>query len=441
MNKISKLAFLLLFLTHIACAQNATKKTLLWRVSGNGLSEPSYLYGTIHIPHTKYMNFSDSTNAILDRINSLIIETSKPSLFEILASRITLDEGQTLKNLLGDEDYKKLESYTTYNRYPSLLLPMLNETKPIVVHSTISKSYIKEDTNQIMDYVFVSKAKKEGKKVVLLETPSEQLEALWGVDINEQVAILRVYLHESIKEIEDMNRITSAYLEQDIDEISNFFADYKKKYPNYVKRVITNRNTTMSNRIDSLLNIESNRFIAIGVGHLGGTTGIIATLTQKGYTIEPILPTYTNKLKWVIVEDDALSCEFPNEKPTKNIVENDTIKNVLYISDTKISSNNKTSFWLVFYSKKDFAKPYSYDEIETNLASWGEATSIKKIKIGERIALDVCFDNRSNNEKSSRTVYIINDEESKMVTLNIYGDESIINAPSSDKFIYSFKFK
>lgn len=448
MTKIFRLTFLFLFISNIVFAQQnetTNEKTLLWRISGNELSEPSYLYGTIHIPNTKYLNFSDSTNAILARVNSIVIETSKPSLFEILASGITLDEGQTLKELLGEEDYKKLESYTTYNRYPSLLLPMLNETKPIVVHSNISKSYIEKNTNQIMDYVFVSKAKKNDKNIVLLETPSEQLEAIWGVDMNEQVAMLRVYLHETIKEIEDMNRITSAYLDQDIDEISNFYVDYKKKYPNYVKGVITNRNKTMSNRIDSLLDIESNRFIAIGAAHLGGNTGIISTLTQKGYTIEPILPTYTTTIKWINIDNDAFICKFPNTKPEEIKLENDTLSSIMCFSSERITSNKKTNFSVYFYSiKKESSEkiePYSLEKMERDLISNEKIKSIKKITIGETIALDVCFDNENNDAKFLRVTYFVNPTGNKMATLIIQGDKSAINSPSSNEFIHSFKLK
>jgi hypothetical protein len=296
-----------------------------------------------------------------------------------------------------------------------------------------------------MDYVFVSKAKKDGKKVVLLETPSEQLEALWGVDINEQVAILRIYLHESIKEIEDMNRITSAYLEQDIDKIGNVFTDYKKKYPNYVKRVITNRNRTMSNRIDSLLNIESNRFIAVGVAHLGGNTGIIATLTQKGYTIEPVLPTYTNKLKWLAADNEAFLCKFPNKKPEEIRYENDTLSSIMCFSSERITSNQKTNFSVYFYSrKKEFSEklePYSIDKMERDLINNEKIKSIKKITIGEMIALDVCFDNENNDAKFLRIAYFVNPKGNKMATLIIQGDKSAINAPSSNKFIHSFKLK
>ena len=39
----------LLLLTLFAIAQAPKEKALLWKISRNGIDEPSYLYGTIHL--------------------------------------------------------------------------------------------------------------------------------------------------------------------------------------------------------------------------------------------------------------------------------------------------------------------------------------------------------------------------------------------------------
>lgn len=48
MKKIKILALVVSFLTS-TFGFSQTEKTVLWEVSGNGLENPSYLFGTIHI--------------------------------------------------------------------------------------------------------------------------------------------------------------------------------------------------------------------------------------------------------------------------------------------------------------------------------------------------------------------------------------------------------
>ncbi|HKO80940.1 MAG TPA: TraB/GumN family protein, partial [Chitinophagaceae bacterium] len=58
-----KLLFLLFihFLSIISFSQKTTvANTLLWRISGNGLTRPSYLFGTIHLTDKRVFNFGDS---------------------------------------------------------------------------------------------------------------------------------------------------------------------------------------------------------------------------------------------------------------------------------------------------------------------------------------------------------------------------------------------
>lgn len=69
-------------------AQNS--ESLLWKISGNGLSQPSYLYGTIHLICKKDMIISNAFNRAFDRAEVVYIEMD-PSAFKKVTARKRLN--------------------------------------------------------------------------------------------------------------------------------------------------------------------------------------------------------------------------------------------------------------------------------------------------------------------------------------------------------------
>lgn len=58
MSRSPILMFVCIFAAVVSFAQSP--KSLLWRISGKGLKEPSYLYGTMHISNKEVFRFGDS---------------------------------------------------------------------------------------------------------------------------------------------------------------------------------------------------------------------------------------------------------------------------------------------------------------------------------------------------------------------------------------------
>lgn len=55
-------------------AQQATAKTLLWRISGKGLQNPSYLYGTMHLFDRRLFYFGDSVYNSIEKTEGFAME-------------------------------------------------------------------------------------------------------------------------------------------------------------------------------------------------------------------------------------------------------------------------------------------------------------------------------------------------------------------------------
>lgn len=442
MNKIFKLAFLFLFLTHIACAQNATEKTLLWRISGNGLSEPSYLYGTIHIANMKFMNFSDSMKRVLKTVNSVVVEVHELNPFAGLAG-MKMKDGQLLKNLLGEKDYAELEKRIQTDPNSAILLPMIENMKPLLVSSQLSMQHAETNVAYPMDFLFGLQAKDRKQKIIGLETADEQYDAFGDVNMDEQLAMLRHVIYNEEADKKEMEEVIAAYLEQDIDKSASFMTAYQEKYPDFVDKLMTQRNIKMISRTDSLLKLESNRFIAIGAGHLGADDGFIAVLRQKGYTVEAVMPTYTEEEKmkieynpkWVSLKAKGFEGKFPNEKPKQKASDISTyqLEQVINGSQTGFSVTMKEMDNSEGKTREEF-----YNELKTNIQGAQKDAPMKDITVNGLSAVETQMNMMG---QTMRFVYITNEKVDKTLVIMVMGEKQITEADFADTFINSFKFK
>jgi uncharacterized protein YbaP (TraB family) len=74
---------LLWFFSLFSCValfpQTQNNNSLLWRVSGNGLNKPSYLFGTMHVYDKKAFNFKDSLYSFLEQAEGFALEFNPDS--------------------------------------------------------------------------------------------------------------------------------------------------------------------------------------------------------------------------------------------------------------------------------------------------------------------------------------------------------------------------
>lgn len=74
-NLFTKLFIAFITTISIAAAQaQSSTKSLLWKVSGNGLSKPSYLYGTIHMICAPDYFLSNQAKTAFDQTDQLTLE-------------------------------------------------------------------------------------------------------------------------------------------------------------------------------------------------------------------------------------------------------------------------------------------------------------------------------------------------------------------------------
>src|SRR5947208_7052257 len=123
-------------------AQPALQKTLLWQITGPGISKPSYLYGTIHLMCADEIKVSDTLRARFYSTQKLFLEVNldDPSVMVKTMQQMQMKGDTTLMKLLTAATYDSLA--TQFKNLTGMSLSMMNKMKPELVESLIYPSLL-----------------------------------------------------------------------------------------------------------------------------------------------------------------------------------------------------------------------------------------------------------------------------------------------------------
>src|SRR5688572_1600719 len=92
-------------------AQN--QKSLLWKISGNGLAAPSYLYGTVHITCDATLE-KPTLDAIANTAQLYLeLDMDDPSMQMAMVKGVMMKDGKTMKSMMSEADYNMVDAYFT----------------------------------------------------------------------------------------------------------------------------------------------------------------------------------------------------------------------------------------------------------------------------------------------------------------------------------------
>ncbi len=267
-------------------ASYSQSNSLLWKISGNNLNNPSYLFGTIHmIPKADYF-FTSEMKTAFENCETLALEVNVNDMSFAekieLAKQAILSEGETLEKIMGSEKYKEFKTYLidTLKIKPAKI-EKYNKVKPFFVTGIILKDYlggIKAYEDELS-----SKAKKNKMNVVGLETIQDQLDVVKSFSKTEQIDMLTEEL-----DVRDYNKMVEVYKTQNIDSLYTMSNEQMEEDSEMMDKLANDRNAKWIAGIEKLTS-EKSTFIAVGALHLPGEKGVISLLKQKGYTVEPVL--------------------------------------------------------------------------------------------------------------------------------------------------------
>lgn len=266
----------------------AQNKSLLWKISGNGLPQESYLFGTIHLIPAKDYFLPKGTDSLLAVSKKLVLEMdiSDPSLQPKLLGAMMLDSGKTLADLYTPKEY----AYLTKQLDKKFNIPIsaLANMKPILVSQSLMMKKMVGSDYMSYEKEFMARAKQLNIPLAGLETLDDQLGALNAMPLDEQADGLLKAVKKPNEAEKSLAGLIKKYKTQDVDALYNSIAEDGAELKKYEEDLFVNRNKSWIPKIAEMARKER-IFIAVGAAHLGGDTGVINLLRQAGFTVEPVL--------------------------------------------------------------------------------------------------------------------------------------------------------
>lgn len=270
--------------------QKPLEKSLLWEISGNGLTKPSYLYGTIHMICKDDAALGDSLVAAIERTDRVYFEVDMDNLMEMVMAfkDFKMKNDTTLSDLMSKEDYEKIKQFMESK---STLLPFskLETYKPMLVSSLLLESDAACEQAVAMEQLILEVAKKNGKRIEGLETMSYQASIFDSIPYKLQAEQLLKYVKEgdskaqADKQFEEM---VESYKSQDIEKLGESI-NADEGLGGYGDLLLFNRNRNWVRKLKTIMP-EKAVVIAVGAGHLAGENGVIKLLRKEGYTVKPV---------------------------------------------------------------------------------------------------------------------------------------------------------
>ena len=263
-------------------------KSLLYEISGNGVTQPSYIYGTIHIICKDDFVMTDVTKQKFGTSQQVYLEIDMddPSMMSEVQKNMMITDGSTLKTLMSETDYQKVSKF--FKDSVKINIGMMDKMKPFILSSMTLPKMMSCPT-QSYEETFVKMAKEQQKEILGLETINDQFDALDKMGMKKQADLMLVQMVEKWDEGKGtLKNMIKDYKNQDVDLLLEDMMKSKTMDSEFEKDLLQNRNNNWIPKIAKIA-VEKPTFFAVGAAHLAGEKGIINHLRKKGYTVTAVM--------------------------------------------------------------------------------------------------------------------------------------------------------
>ncbi|WP_298897084.1 TraB/GumN family protein [uncultured Psychroserpens sp.] len=285
MKKLLLCLALCLGVFNLSCAQEL-EKSLLWEISGNGLKESSFLYGTIHMTCNATLD-EDVQKAMKDtKLLVLELDIDDPSMQTTMMSGLYMKDGKTIKDLVSAEEYETLSKFI--KEQMGMPLESLGNVKPFFISAMFLPKLLGCPI-QSYEEELMKVAHEQEEEILGLETVEEQLNVFDEIPYKDQVAdLLRSAKDNLAHDKESFDKMLKLYDTEDIEGMDTMMKEDKNlSTTKHRDKLLDNRNKNWISKIEDFSKKQPT-FFGVGAGHLAGENGVIKLLRKAGYTVKAV---------------------------------------------------------------------------------------------------------------------------------------------------------
>jgi uncharacterized protein YbaP (TraB family) len=271
-----------------AAKKQTNNNSLLWQVTGKGLTKPSYLFGTFHLLCKDDIHFSDQLKNGIKSADEIYLELDLDDPSTMLGGLLYMNmkDGKKLKDLYTADEYKKVESY--FNDSLHMPMMMLQSMKPYFLVALLYPKMMNCKTASGVEEELMKIAKENKKEIKGLETMQFQASVFDSIPYEWQAKELLKNIDSFSFYKNEFDTMLQQYKSQQLTAMEKSLSKSELGSEKYEGILLTQRNANWVAQLKGIMKRES-VFVAVGAGHLVGPKGLISLLRKEGYTVEPLV--------------------------------------------------------------------------------------------------------------------------------------------------------
>lgn len=265
---------------------------MFWEVNGTRGGKV-YLLGSIHVGKEDLYPLPKEIYEAFDASNYLMVEVKMGPNSDAIMNNTMYKQGRyessdSIKHHISAESYKRLETWIAQLKLPK---GSMDRFRPWVAAVTLSMMDITRlGYSPIfgIDKHFENRATHLSKGIYGMENLSSQLNVFTEDNETYQENFLKSALDGRLVTDEDVESLFHAWKEGNSTYFEQKILPLYDNYPEVKKRLITERNEKMYERIKRFIESKKGRsyFVIVGLAHLLGPEGILAHLEAEGIGVK-----------------------------------------------------------------------------------------------------------------------------------------------------------
>jgi hypothetical protein len=265
----------------------ARDRGLLWRATRDGRSV--YLYGTLHVGKPAWRRFGPQLGAAWRASDLLALEID-PDDPVLLQAMTAARPSQPLPDALQQ---RLLQAYDRAC-LPAASMAALHPLLQAAMLGVLDARWLGMDTGYAREQLLVDQAHREGRRIVALETPAQQLRAL----VPDDEAAARALLDQSLQQLESaasrrvLAQLAAAWEQGDLATLEDYglwcqCADSEADRA-LLRRLNDERNPALADAIEALHRQGRRVFAAVGALHMTGPQALPRLLALRGFEVQRV---------------------------------------------------------------------------------------------------------------------------------------------------------
>lgn len=267
----------------------------LWEVrSGNNTV---YLFGTIHVGKADFYPLPAAVESAYRESSVLALEVDPANEQEAVNAVMSAMYAppDSIENHLAPA---LLSSVVELSAGYGVRFQQIRQMKPYLLMftlTTLEYARLGYSATQGLESHFSQRARAQGKRVVSLESMSQQMQMLDNLSPQLQAAMLQITVEEITNgEVAKLvAEMIAAWRTGDTRALDTVLSVEERRLPDelareFHERFLTERNISMARQVERMLHSGERVFVAVGALHMVGEDGIPALLSELGYKVTPL---------------------------------------------------------------------------------------------------------------------------------------------------------